>query len=174
MTRPFLDRIVSAHKLPELQARLRYQATCSQNLHILALDSSLEQVKGAERRANARRSNNRDSRSSLTFRTVWLGDAPSHESHPGQYCAAEDEDSSRRDLEVVIDDWLNQFPGNDTDAPSCQIPIAFVALHACGSLTPNILRKALSLRRNASNRPWFVAAVIVVGCCYNLLESQGQ
>ena len=47
MTRPFLDRIVSAHKLPELQARLRYQATCSQNLHILALDSSLEQVKGA-------------------------------------------------------------------------------------------------------------------------------
>ncbi|KAF9811114.1 hypothetical protein IEO21_06663 [Rhodonia placenta] len=51
-------------------------------------------------------------------------------------------------------------------------PALFVALHACGSLTPNILRAFLArLKSSDGNQKWSPQAAIVVGCCYNLLEA---
>lgn len=164
-------------------------------MHVLGLDSSSEQIKGAERRATERGCNLQKafqtgheteikrhgdlSQSTLAFRTVWLGDAPTHKSHPGQFNTPESKENTRADLEDVVDDWLAKLPivGSNANATPDPVPVAFVALHACGTLTPNILRKALQLRRESprtANRSWFVAAVIVVGCCYNLLEEQGN
>ncbi|GLB41959.1 putative methyltransferase domain containing protein [Lyophyllum shimeji] len=62
----------------------------------------------------------------------------------------------------AVDDWL------PTTAPSSAQPpsVLLVALHACGTLTPDIFRAVLALPPTHSWRP---AAVIAVGCCYNLM-----
>ncbi|OAX39881.1 hypothetical protein K503DRAFT_715594 [Rhizopogon vinicolor AM-OR11-026] len=52
------------------------------------------------------------------------------------------------------------------------VPVMMVALHACGSLTPDVLRAFFSNRRRPSAsevRIWTAQAVVVVGCCYNLM-----
>ncbi|KAI9064648.1 hypothetical protein FKP32DRAFT_1591271 [Trametes sanguinea] len=52
-------------------------------------------------------------------------------------------------------------------------PILFAALHACGSLTPDILR-AFATQHNAAPSPasWTPRAAVVVGCCYNMLRPE--
>jgi hypothetical protein len=63
----------------------------------------------------------------------------------------------------AIDDWI---PTTTSDVP---VPVLFIALHACGSLTPDILRAFL--RARAAPHPlWTPLAVVAVGCCYNLLH----
>ena len=56
-------------------------------------------------------------------------------------------------------------------------PVMFVALHACGTLTPDILRcflenqdKIQPSRSRSSTQAWHAAALVVVGCCYNLMS----
>ncbi|KAG6900390.1 hypothetical protein C0993_011378 [Termitomyces sp. T159_Od127] len=62
-------------------------------------------------------------------------------------------------LVSAIDAWV----------PPCAtpVPVLLVALHACGSLTPDLFRAVLSLPENHS---WYPAAVVAVGCCYNLMH----
>ncbi|KAH7925888.1 hypothetical protein BV22DRAFT_1104685 [Leucogyrophana mollusca] len=58
------------------------------------------------------------------------------------------------------------------DGSSKPIPVLFVALHACGSLTPDILRTFLSNHKASAEhgRPsWQAHGLVVVGCCYNLM-----
>jgi hypothetical protein len=63
----------------------------------------------------------------------------------------------------AIDDWI---PSSSTP-----VPVLLVALHACGSLTPDILRAFLSVHKNPHNHPtWSPVAAVVVGCCYNLMS----
>ncbi|KAI0930834.1 hypothetical protein AcV7_004911 [Taiwanofungus camphoratus] len=51
------------------------------------------------------------------------------------------------------------------------IPTLLVALHSCGSLTPNVLRVFISRHKTSSSaRMWIPRAAVVVGCCYNLLD----
>lgn len=92
-------------------------------------------------------------------------------------------------LESSIHEWL--FSGKDQIA-SCTsmigdlpvdgaerrihrgkpVPVMMVALHACGSLTPDVLRAFLSNHRRPSApsvRIWTAQALVVVGCCYNLM-----
>lgn len=64
--------------------------------------------------------------------------------------------------------------------------MVYVALHACGSLTPSILRAILrgikeSVSRDKQNdgsakclHRATVCGAVVVGCCYNLMEGSGE
>jgi hypothetical protein len=84
------------------------------------------------------------------------------------------------------------------------IPVLIVALHACGSLTPSTIRAFLSAHReharqrkrqhehergisisgevpgglrredNKGDAGWIPAGLVLVGCCYNLLELGGR
>ena len=65
----------------------------------------------------------------------------------------------------VVNEWIQ--PESDV-----VVPVLFVALHACGSLTPDILRAFLL----ASRQPpaaWKPFGVVAVGCCYNLMNPTG-
>jgi hypothetical protein len=63
----------------------------------------------------------------------------------------------------AIDDWIPSTP--------TPVQVLLVALHACGSLTPDILRAFLSVLQNPTNHPtWTPISVVAVGCCYNLMS----
>lgn len=55
-------------------------------------------------------------------------------------------------------------------------PVLFVALHACGSLTPNILRAFAAEARSGKTdaAAWTPRAAVIVGCCYNMLRLEGM
>ncbi|KAJ7134339.1 methyltransferase domain-containing protein [Mycena epipterygia] len=114
-------------------------------LHLLALDSSEIQTRGAERwqeRAGIV--------GSITQKTIHIT--------PDTLCES-------------IDEWIKNTSAPE-DGPS---RVLLVALHACGSLTPDILRTFFIQRAAASknDRPlWTPIGMIVVGCCYNLLAPQ--
>jgi len=67
---------------------------------------------------------------------------------------------SPQNLLDTIDRWVSE-----------PAPVIFVALHACGSLTPDILRAYISASR--SRRTWYPAGLVAVGCCYNLMSPVG-
>ena len=69
-----------------------------------------------------------------------------------------------------VDEWL-QTTGM---LARHNIPVLFVALHACGSLTPDILRAFLAASSPAVDRKWRPVGGIIVGCCYNLLAPSGS
>lgn len=100
-----------------------------------------------------------------------------------------------RSLESSIHEWL--FSGEDDQIAGCTsmigdlpvdrtarrtpmgkpVPVMMVALHACGSLTPDVLRAFLSNHRRPSApsvRIWTAQALVVVGCCYNLMALEGE
>ncbi|KJA14311.1 hypothetical protein HYPSUDRAFT_49294 [Hypholoma sublateritium FD-334 SS-4] len=106
---------------------------------ILALDADAAQTAGA-RRYEARLLPHADP--PIVHRTVLV--------EPGPLLAA-------------VDAWLADDPAD------AQAPVLFVALHACGSLTPDILR-AFAAARTAPRAAWAPAGVVAVGCCYNLMD----
>ena len=63
-----------------------------------------------------------------------------------------------------------------TEQPVDSIPIFLVALHACGSLTLDVLRAFVQQLRRAQRGQgvWRPAGGLIVGCCYNLLRSEGE
>lgn len=73
-----------------------------------------------------------------------------------------------------VDDWtrecsLRPLPAN-TPSTNDPEPILFVALHACGSLTPAVIKAVSSTRFMSPNGLWKAAGCVVVGCCYNLMD----
>lgn len=147
------------------------RALQEQGLHVLALDNNANQTSGANnwkikdalRRAHEQRRNNtRDiktgssqttpsshSNGSLTHRTVHIKPTT---------------------LEAAIEDWLLANVPDTFTSSRDPIPIMFVALHACGSLTVDVLRTFLSRHSKAeSGRWWEPHSLVVVGCCYNLI-----
>jgi hypothetical protein len=99
----------------------------------------------------------------------------------------------RHTLDSSIHDWLlsgeaiqiagsvkGGFLVNGTEPRTSQAkptPVMMVALHACGSLTPDVLRAFLSNHRRPSvsdTRIWTPQALVVVGCCYNLMVPEGE
>lgn len=143
------------------------------DLHVLALDSSSHQSHGAEKRFMQTSKNTAASKGSLTFRTTWLGQSPSRQSHPGKHLNQTTENDT---FEECIGKWLSDSGCTGTKGkPSEPTAVVLVSLHACGSLTPTILRYGLAHGRTHNpNNSWFTAAVVVVGCCYNLLEIDGK
>ncbi|KAF9235184.1 methyltransferase domain-containing protein [Melanogaster broomeanus] len=88
-------------------------------------------------------------------------------------------------LEKAISDWiLTESPGikshedrsiGASPTRSEHVPAMFVALHACGSLTVDVLRTFLSCRHRRSDSKvaepgWRPHSLVVVGCCYNLMS----
>ncbi|TFK70388.1 hypothetical protein BDN72DRAFT_748472, partial [Pluteus cervinus] len=65
-----------------------------------------------------------------------------------------------------IDEWIES---TRTPSEPTAIPVLLVALHACGSLTPSILRAFLESSSRTSSA-WTAFGLVVVGCCYNLLH----
>ncbi|KAF5360877.1 hypothetical protein D9756_004784 [Leucocoprinus leucothites] len=69
------------------------------------------------------------------------------------------------ELFKTIDEWVTERP----PVEGHEIPVLLVGLHACGSLTPDIMRTFS--RSRSDNRTWKFAASVVVGCCYNLMNA---
>lgn len=69
-------------------------------------------------------------------------------------------------LQSATDEWIR----NAEQKPA---PLLLVALHACGSLTLDILRTLLR-RLKTPDSSWSPYAALVVGCCYNLLRPEGE
>ncbi|KAJ7070047.1 methyltransferase domain-containing protein [Mycena amicta] len=67
----------------------------------------------------------------------------------------------------AVDDWTTDDEFN---------PVLFVALHACGSLTPDIFRAFFARRQQQQQQGgrWKPIGVLAVGCCYNLLAPRGK
>lgn len=138
---------------------------------MLALDADAGQTRGAQSRG-ARA-------------------APRTPPAPDQPAQSTEEDGRRGTLEHAtvritpetmvraVDGWVADMrseegggPGDRADA-SGPTPVLLVALHACGSLTPDVLRgllRAISSNAGAPVRQWTPAAAVVVGCCYNLMS----
>ncbi|KAI6027554.1 methyltransferase domain-containing protein [Pisolithus microcarpus] len=152
------------------------RALQERGLHVLALDNNANQTSGANnwkikdalRRAHEQRRNNTQdiktgssqttpsshSNGSLTHRTVHIKPTT---------------------LEAAIEDWLLANVPDTFTSSRDPIPIMFVALHACGSLTVDVLRTFLSRHSKAeSGRWWEPHSLVVVGCCYNLITPSGM
>ncbi|KAF7297702.1 Methyltranfer-dom domain-containing protein [Mycena kentingensis (nom. inval.)] len=135
-----------------LQAHLRAQGIARP--HLLALDSNEVQTSGASRWDTVLTSRKSKSAAEtnvggITQKTIHITPAT---------------------LLAAVDEWITETAlnvGADADKP---IPVLFVALHACGSLTPDIFRAFFA---SGSRRKWSTTGVIAVGCCYNLLAPQG-
>ncbi|KIY52182.1 hypothetical protein FISHEDRAFT_35749 [Fistulina hepatica ATCC 64428] len=114
--------------------------------HLLALDSDDAQTRGAQKAEDKLRI--RDG--SITHKTVHI---------------------TSQNLIQTVNEWIAEDTDSD-DAPN--MPVLFVALHACGSLTPTILRSLLEARRKRRRLRWTPIGVIAVGCCYNLLSPEAD
>ena len=76
-------------------------------------------------------------------------------------------------LEHTITAWLGEQNKGSLDKRLEPIPVLIVALHACGTLTPDIFRTFLAVHRKSDNQGtinWAPKAAVVVGCCYNLMS----
>ncbi|KAG8928550.1 hypothetical protein FRC01_005768 [Tulasnella sp. 417] len=73
-------------------------------------------------------------------------------------------------LPTAIGQWIKD------QAPSVsEAPVIIIGLHACGSLTPAVLRSFVSLYHTQNGeqslpRAWRCAGIALVGCCYNRIR----
>lgn len=73
-------------------------------------------------------------------------------------------------LPTAIDQWMK-----DQMLSASEAPVIIIGLHACGSLTPAVLRSFVSLyhtqkREQLSPRAWRCNGIALVGCCYNRIR----
>ncbi|CAK5284333.1 unnamed protein product [Mycena citricolor] len=111
--------------------------------HLLALDSSEIQTRGAER---------------WQERTGLVGSITQKTIH-----------ITPQTLSDSVDEWIQSSKVPSSGEP---VPVLFVALHACGSLTPDILRAFFMQQTRVGHAWWKPLGVIAIGCCYNLLASR--
>ncbi|KZO96923.1 hypothetical protein CALVIDRAFT_104640 [Calocera viscosa TUFC12733] len=81
---------------------------------------------------------------------------------------------SRGTLPGLVRDWLQT---EDSNASSYDKDIIVVGLHACGSLTVEVMRACIDniKAQNSSARAgWNVEACAIVGCCYNMLSEDDK
>ncbi|KAI6114276.1 methyltransferase domain-containing protein [Pisolithus sp. B1] len=147
------------------------RALQEQGLHVLALDNNENQTSGANnwkikdalRKAHEQRRNTQDDQTCPSQRT------PS--SHSNGSLTHRTVHIQPTALEAVIEDWLLADVPDTITSSRDPTPIMFVALHACGSLTVDVLRTFLSHHsKPGSGRRWEPHSLVVVGCCYNLIS----
>ncbi|KAF8606818.1 hypothetical protein BDV93DRAFT_604148 [Ceratobasidium sp. AG-I] len=83
----------------------------------------------------------------------------------------------------AIDEWVSSLE-LDRGSAMDPIPVLVTGLHACGSLTPAVLRCFVDLcvgsgRKDGGGqgngeRGWRPGALVLVGCCYNLMRNLGD
>ncbi|KAA1473800.1 hypothetical protein DENSPDRAFT_297474 [Dentipellis sp. KUC8613] len=136
------------------------RALCDLGFHVLALDGDTGQTEGAKRRDDAKSKGSKPKASqsyaklptkgSLTHKTLYINSTT---------------------LKDAVSSWIDDpRAAIDRPAPS----VLFVALHACGSLTPDIYRAFLDLQRSRNGNTaekWSPAGAVIVGCCYNLMDA---
>lgn len=148
---------------------------------LLALDSSEDQVEGAKKRQQElekwqkkvlgrRRKNPVAKEISNESDSTGSGiQAQAQSSKAGSVTQATvfvDQDA----LPKAIDQWVkNQNPS------ASEVPVIIIGLHACGSLTPAVLRSFVALyqtqkEEESSPRAWRCAGIALVGCCYNRIR----
>ncbi|KZT67082.1 hypothetical protein DAEQUDRAFT_673865 [Daedalea quercina L-15889] len=152
-------------------------------LHVLALDWSDVQSKGAARRETIGHKKRKKVPDDLTTGAA-IGDVG--EVIGVRKGSQTSEDGSKgsltyKTLEIrsdsllrAVDEWAEEMRANQESGSTSgeSLPTLFVALHACGSLTLNLLRAFISrLQGNGAKRRWAPCAAVIVGCCYNLLEA---
>lgn len=175
----FQTRVRPSFLLPQgyLSRELRDQL----HLHVLALDWSDVQTQGAARREASKLSCKGTRRRSENDNS-----ADKSASSIGQSCPPVTNGSltyitTSIDPESLVSStkgWLEDISPVADHVPAQATPVLFVALHACGSLTPDILRAFASVRKPNSSAPsapttWMPQGAIVVGCCYNMMRSEG-
>lgn len=181
-----------------LDGRVRCLTPCAQaylsralrddlGVHVLALDWSDVQTNGAKKReekpnkAKGRRTPVVESQDS-TRETQQNSDAnPSGRrsrvsSHTdGSMTYVTTKITAERLVEEV-DDWVRDnehfHAPQRGSAVAGDTPVVFVALHACGSLTPDAIRAFLAARARPDTS-WIPQAAVLVGCCYNMMSADG-
>lgn len=126
--------------------------------HILALESDEGQLQGARRREEATKTDANLHTGSVTYKTLFISDTER--------------------LADVVGEWLNQtrdVPAEGTTSRCTDsAPVIITGLHACGSLTPTVLRAFTTLSSRPRRKPqWCASSLALVGCCYNLLHPSG-
>ncbi|KAF9054264.1 methyltransferase domain-containing protein [Panaeolus papilionaceus] len=117
--------------------------------HILALDADSAQSEGAKKWEN---------------RVLRLGTSDPPIDHKTILITT-------HNLLAIIDEWVLE-KRNGKDRNLRPVPVLLIGLHACGSLTPDILRTYISSSRSRDeSSSWYPSAVVAVGCCYNLMRS---
>lgn len=148
------------------------------SMNVLALDFSQVQTKGSERRTN----NVTKTQRKQKLRELQLSQPAVTEFH--RPCNSDSSQGpvgeQKRDgtlvhqtivvnptsLQQSVTEWLS------SDSTTDPIPIMCIALHACGSLTPDIFRFFVENSRITPDRAWFAAGLTVAGCCYNLMSPE--
>lgn len=146
-------------------------------MNVLALDFSQVQTKGSERRTN----NITKTQRKQKLRELQLSQPAAAELRP---CSSDSSQGpvgeQKREgtllhqtivvnptsLQQSVTEWLSN------DSTTDPIPIMCIALHACGSLTPDIFRFFVENSRITPDRAWFAAGLTVAGCCYNLMSPE--
>lgn len=122
--------------------------------HVLALDADEAQTAGAQK---WERRMLQGVEPPIAHRTVLIGEGT---------------------LLRAVDEWVDEGGAKgrtEENAARAPVPVLFVALHACGSLTPDVLRAFTAARQRTSPASaWYPAAAVVVGCCYNLMHPSGE
>ncbi|KAG8743339.1 hypothetical protein FRC10_012218 [Ceratobasidium sp. 414] len=141
------------------QGYLSYRLAATPGTRVLALDGDESQTEGAALRgqglSHARRQQARkdggveqgQSQQSVTHRTLFI---------------------TSDSLSRAVDEWVS---GLDLDLDSgAAVDVLVTGLHACGSLTPAVLRCFVDLMQGGAGRTWRPSALALVGCCYNLMH----
>jgi hypothetical protein len=121
-------------------------------LNVLALESSSEQIEGSRIRTNKQKK---------TRGMPQVGET-------GDRIAYTELKVEEQSLVQGIGDWVAR------DAQDAPTPVVLLGLHACGALTPSVMRTAVECRRPAPGRSWYVAGMVIVGCCYHLMKEKGE
>ncbi|KXN88186.1 Protein RRNAD1, partial [Leucoagaricus sp. SymC.cos] len=111
---------------------------------ILALDADEAQTIGAQRWEERLLPPSSEENPSITHKTIHI---------------------TPENLFATIDEWISEGLLKETQE---EIPVLLIGLHACGSLTPDVIRTFSGWR--PGGKPWRFAAAVVVGCCYNLMN----
>ena len=146
-------------------------------LHVLALDWSEVQTQGAARKDGMKknrgprlRNQGSDRPPAGTPLSNGQCDPSTQEGSLTYVTTKINTDSLLASTQAWVTDHRSSLPPERTQPT----PVLFAALHACGSLTPDILRAVVSASKaDPHTTCWEPRGAVVVGCCYNLLRPEG-
>lgn len=116
---------------------------------ILALDADEAQTSGAQRWERRLLPLPSDENPPITHKTIHV---------------------SPEALYSTVDAWIAEGSTSESEG-ALETPVLLVGLHACGSLTPDIIK--ILGQGPLEKAQWRIAGIVVVGCCYNLMNPGG-
>ncbi|KAH8077029.1 hypothetical protein BXZ70DRAFT_1002943 [Cristinia sonorae] len=129
-------------------------------LSVLALDCSDVQTRGAAKKEQKKGHKSQDSEAvtsegTLVYKTVNI---------------------TSETLVRATTEWLERVTTSEGSGRNAEVPVLLVALHACGSLTLDILRAIIKQYRAATSAmdAWTPRGAVIVGCCYNMLHAEDR